>query len=87
MQNAPSFDDRLCSALSAAKFRGAEIIGLLHAIYHDRQHIPPRYVTDRLSEARSQAEHIMVAIVAAEQALASQGKPAAANTLSARVSA
>lgn len=74
---AETADDKLCNALSASKTRAPEIIGLLHSAYHDAPHLPVGRVSERLASARHCAEQLLVAILAAEHALASQGPGAA----------
>lgn len=65
-------DDKICSALTASKTRTPNIIGLLHSAYHDGAHLPPGRVAERLASARHDAEQLLVAILAAEQALATE---------------
>ncbi len=71
MQITAAADDKLCTALAKAKHLSPEIIGLLHSAYHDGHHIPDgkERVAERIKDARRHIEAMMVAILAAEQAI------------------
>jgi hypothetical protein len=62
-------DTRLCTALSSAKLHAPEIAALLHSAYHDGHCLPEGRVEERIRDARERAEKLLVAILAAEQAM------------------
>ena len=62
-------DTKLCTALSFSKIRGPEISGILHSLYHDAAWLPADIGITRLAEARRHATELLVAILAAEQAM------------------
>lgn len=64
----PTADDKLCTALSAAKIRGPEIASLLHSAYHDGMYLPTGRIAERIADARRGAEALLAAIVTAQEA-------------------
>jgi uncharacterized protein (UPF0210 family) len=72
-------DDKLCSALAKAKHIGPEIIGLLHSAYHDGYRLADGVTAERITEARRYAEKLLVAVLAAEQAIAPAAPAGLAN--------
>jgi len=62
-------NDTLCTALSLSKLYAPEIAALLHSAYHDGYCLPEGRVEERIRDARERAEKMLVAILAAEQAM------------------
>lgn len=72
-------DEKLSHALAQAKIRGPEIAALLHSAFHDGAYLPEGRVAERIRDARENVERLLVAVLAAEQAIASAAPAAPAN--------
>lgn len=74
-------DEKLSHALAQAKIRGPEISALLHSAFHDGAYLPEGRMAERIRDARENVERLLVAVLAAEQALESSSavEPAAHN--------
>lgn len=72
-------DEKLSHALAQAKIRGPEISALLHSAFHDGRYLPEGRMEDRIRDARESVEKLLVAVLAAEQAIASAAPASPAN--------
>jgi len=72
-------DEKLSHALAQAKIRGPEISALLHSAFHDGAYLPEGRAAERIRDARENVERLLVAVLAAEQAIASAAPAAPAN--------
>jgi len=66
-------DEKLSHALAQAKIRGPEISALLHSAFHDGAYLPDGRIAERIRDARENVERLLVAVLAAEQSIASVG--------------
>lgn len=72
-------DEKLSHALAQAKIRGPEIAALLHSAFHDGRYLPEGRAEERIRNARESVEKLLVAVLAAEQAIAPTAPVAPAN--------
>lgn len=67
---------KLCDASAVAKGNCPDIIGLLHGAYHGAHSASPAILRSNVREARQCCEQLLVAIIAAEQAMDAEKVPA-----------